>query len=162
VVRQRQPAQPQRTVGTFDRPFGRRRAGAFVMVAGHQRQLQLAVRLAPLRHRGPGLGVAAARRMQQVAQEHDAPRTGRRHGGAQPVQGFAGGAPRHRHAEAAERLRLADVRVSHQQRLVFGQEGCALRQQPQPRAAGLDFDHRRAISWSGAAARVRCVQSAIS
>ena len=54
---------------------------------------------------------------------------------------------------------LADVRIGHQQRVNFGQEGCLLRQQGQRLAADRDRDHRSRVTPRACATPRRAARS---
>jgi len=150
---QRQRAQTQRLVDGLNAQRRRRITGMVVMVAAHQQQVQRRMLHTPLRQRLQRGRRVRMGRMQQVAEKDHATSTADGDGLAQPLQRLRRGAFRHRHALAAERGRLADVRVGHQQAPVIEQAGRTLRQQRQALAGNLDLQHQ---ALSRRSARSRC------
>jgi hypothetical protein len=138
VVAQRQAVEDERLVQHLDAEAGRRIAGTVVVVAAHERQLEGGVRDAPAGKRGLRRARLRVRGMQQVAEEDDAARAVARDQRREAIQRLASGAVRHGDAEAAEGLRLADVRIGDEQRRARRPPGGLLGQQVEDCAGDLD------------------------
>ena len=119
VMAQRKRPHRARLIDALDGQRGRRVAGAVVVVASHQHELQAGMLLAPAvqcRERG---GCMRTCRVQEVAEE-DHP-SGARHldQAGQSVERRRGRPARHRNAPSPERHSLADMRVSDEQGAVI-------------------------------------------
>jgi hypothetical protein len=130
-----------------------------VVVAAHQGQRQAGMARPPGDHRRHGAGGVGTRRVQQVAQEDDFASAGGVQQRIEPLQRGIGGGLGHRHAETAERHRLADVRVGHQQQTQVRVAGGLLGPQLQAATAWRGEPGRRRAGRCSGAHTVRRVSS---
>jgi hypothetical protein len=102
-------------VRAFHCPFGRRVAGAPIVVAAHDEELTSSVAAPPGRHLGDHLGGHPLRRVKQVAQKDHLPRADPRDGLREPAEVVGQVALRHGQPGGAEGRCLADVQVGDEQ-----------------------------------------------
>ena len=122
VMAEREAVELERLVDDAHAEVGRRVAGAVVVVAAHEDELERRVLAPPARDRAERRRRVRARRMEEVAEEDDAARAPGRDQRRQRRQRLARRAARHRHAEGAKADRLADVRIGDEQRAAGGEE----------------------------------------
>ena len=139
-VAQHEGPQRDRCVDDLDAERGRRITGTVVVVAAHQHEVERRAIAPPRAQRVDGLGRLRGARVQQVAEHDQAARAAVVDQRAEPAQRGRGGAGRHRHAERAEGLGLAEVHVGDEQRGAGRPPERAAREQTHRLARELDVE----------------------